>query len=213
MASQLREVPYGRASAANAGPSVRVVPGVKLRLCDGPYPFDEPPDLVRLATVEERMGLLCDHLKSLCGPWDKLAKNFLDAYFAAVAGEIAAAAAELRSVSGRSGGLFAPPDWSFCALRPLPQAHLPAEGDARAALAFWTGDRFAAIAVEGSASADREERARRARIEAAGVEIVRVPASVLPRLTLAQLPQAFRRFWDGVTLPSSPFGPAALDEF
>jgi hypothetical protein len=220
MSSRSREVliPYGRAIPESAGPAARVAAGAKLRLADGPYPFAEPPDLIGAATTQARLDVLREHLHSLCGPWDKLAQLFLDAYFAHIAAAIVEGDAELRALAAPGGGLFAPSDWSFAALRPLPQAHLPPDDAApvRVDFAFWSGARFIAIALEGSASPRKARRDELARLEDAGVLLVRVPGSALQdqgeRLLATLLPPPFHRFWDGVTLPSSPFGPDALDE-
>ncbi|HXQ50028.1 MAG TPA: hypothetical protein VN802_02950 [Stellaceae bacterium] len=221
MASRLREVawvPYGRAHATSPGPEALVAPGVKLRLSDGPYPFAEPPDLIGFATRAERLDLLRDHLRSLCGPWDRLAHFFLDAYFAYIAASLAGAEVELAALALRAGGLFCPADWSFAALRPLPQAHLP-PGDAapaRVDFAFWTGAQFVAIELAGSASPRRQRQDELARLAAAGVALVTVPGAALQQegaqLLARLLPPPLQRFWDGVSLPSSPFGAEALAE-
>ena len=213
MSPRSREVPYGRAAPDNPGPAARVVEGSALRLCHGPYPFAEPPNLLGAATDAARLELLREHLLSLCKPWDKLADAFLAAYFARIAAAITAADAELRHLAGAGGGLFAPEDWSFCALRPLPQAHL---FGARADFAFWTGDRFVVIELEGSGSSRKQRRDELARLEAAGVILVSVPGAASlqqgERLLADILPPPFHRFWAGITLPASPFGAEALDE-
>jgi hypothetical protein len=213
MSPRSREVPYGRAAPDNPGPSARIGEGAALRLCHGPYPFAEPPNLLAAATVAARLELLREHLLSLCRPWDKLADAFLAAYFARIAAAIAAADAELRHLAATGGGLFAPEDWSFCALRPLPQAHL---FGARTDFAFWTGGGFIAIELEGSGSPRKQRRDELARLEAAGVAPVRVPGAALQQqgdgLLADILPPPFHRFWAGLTLPASPFGAEALDE-
>jgi hypothetical protein len=212
MSSRSREVPYGRAALDSAGPVARVIEGAALRLCHGPYPFAEPPNLAGAATVAARLELLREHVLSLCKPWDKLAEAFVAAYFARIAAEIAAADGALRALAAPGGGIFAPEDWSFCALRPLPQAHLPERAD----FAFWTGDRFVAIELEGSGSPRKQRRDELARLEAAGVALVRVPGAPLQqhgeRLLADLLPRPFHRFWADITLPASPFGAEALAE-
>ncbi len=215
MSSPSREVLYGRAAPDNPGPSARVVEGAALRLCHGPYPFAEPPNLVAAVTVAARLELLREHLLTLCRPWDKLAETFLAAYFARIAAAIVAAENELRDLAAAGGGLFAPEDWSFCAPRPLPQAHL-VRGDVRADFAFWTGERFVAIELEGSGSPRKQRRDELTGLEAAGVAVVRVPGAALQqhgeRLLADILPPPFHRFWTGITLPASPFGAEALSE-
>jgi hypothetical protein len=216
MASRSREVQYGRASAASPGPAALVAPGAPLRLCDGPYPFPEPPDLIANATIAQRLELLREHLATQCGPWDRLARIFLDAYFTYIAAALAAGAPELAT---RTGGLFVPADWSFAALRPLPQAHLPPHDEApvRVDFAFWTGAQFVAIDLVGSASPRRQRQDELARLTAAEVTLVPVPGAALQqdgaKLLARLLPPQLQRFWDGVSLPSSPFGAEALAEF
>jgi len=211
-------ISYGRFRAGDAGPELRVAMGAKLRLSDGPYPFAEPPDLVRATNVEDRLDLLREHLRSLCGPWDRLAALFLDAYFEWIAASVAAAAPELHALVSRAGGLFVPRDWSFCALRPLPQAHLPAGEGApvRTDFAFWTGAFFIAIDLQGSAAPRRQRRDELARLAAAGTMLVTVPGGALQqeraRLLERVLPPEMRRFWADVPLPAGPFGPDALGE-
>jgi hypothetical protein len=212
MSSRSRELLYGRADPASPGPAARIVEGSALRLCHGPYPFAEPPNLIGAATTEARLALLREHLGTLCKPWDRLAEAFLDAYFARIAAAIVAADAELRALAASGGGMFAPEHWSFCALRPLPQAHLPERVD----FAFWTGAGLIAIELEGSGTPRKQRRDELARLEAAGALLVRVPGAALQKqgeqLLAELLPAPFHRFWEGITLPSSPFGAEALEE-
>jgi len=209
-------IPYGRARAGDAGPAQIVTAGAALRLADGPYPFAEPPDLVRATSGADRLDLLAEHLRSLCGPWDRLAALFLDVYFAWIAAAIAAAAPELEVMAARAGGLFAPADWSFSALRPLPQAHLPAGAGepVRADLAFWTGAGFVAIDLQGSTSPRKQRREELARLAASGAILVAIAGAALQqeraRLLERVLPPAMQRFWADVPWPAGPFGPDAL---
>jgi hypothetical protein len=219
MQSQTREtriVPYGRAKIAPGEigePAVLLRTGAPLRLSDGPYPFPEPPDLIGITGTAERLALLREHLQSLCGLWDRPARLFVEAYFRFIDDAIAAGAAALTALGAKSGGLFAPSDWSFAALRPLPQAQLLADSAApvRADVAFWTGDALVAIELQAGASPRRQRQEELARLAAAGIAVVTVPASALQqqgaRLLASLLPPPFHEFWRGVTLPASPFGP------
>jgi hypothetical protein len=204
---------YGSARPEPGGPEVRLGEGEPLRLSHGPFPFAEPPDLIGNASLEARLTLLREHLATQCGPWDRTARMFLDAYFAHIAAAIAGHADEIASLAAKSGGIFAPADWSFSALRPLPQAHL---GPVRVDFAFWTGAKIVAIELVGSASPRRQRKDELARLETEGVVLVPVPAADLSRggehFLARLLPPEFQRFWDGVVFPASPFGAEALVE-
>ncbi|HYL48794.1 MAG TPA: hypothetical protein VET84_05465 [Stellaceae bacterium] len=180
--------------------------GEPLHLSDGPYPFAEPPDLIRLATTAARLGFLHEHLRSLCGLWAKPPLQFLDAYFAWISAMLADAPAQ-RELTATGHGLFAPEDWSFAALRPLPSALLPAGGDTICAdFAFWTGAGFVAIALPGERRAKRRDEL--AGLTAAGVTVVELTRADLADAAAlsVKLPAAFHDFWRGVKLPRSPFG-------
>ena len=205
-------ISYGAAAADPAAPAIVIdrAGGRPLRLADGPYPFPEPPDLFRLATTQERLAFLRAHLESLCGLWDKRARLFLDAYFAHIGIVLDAAVPVLAA---RAAGLFAPRDWSFAALRPLPQAHLA--GAVRVDFAFWTGAALVAVELLGSATQRRQRQAELARLREDGVAIITLATSDLQRdgaeVLACTLPAPFHDFWRAVPLPVSPFVPP-LDE-
>jgi hypothetical protein len=217
-------IPYGvSAEPLDGAPVVAIDRSLRasLRLNAGPYPFAEPPDLVRMIEVGDRLDFLRDHIRSLCGVWDKLPRLFVDAYFRHIAGCIAENRPALADASQALGGLFDPRDWSYSAPRPLPQAHLPApapedpQGRVRVDFAFWTGEALVAIDILGSASRTRARREALERLrphatilEIAGSDLQRQGEALLARV----LPPPFSRFWQEEALPSSPFGPAALDE-
>ena len=200
---------YGAATRDDAQ-AVSLRKGAPLRLSDGPYPFAEPPDLIRLATTAARLDCLREHLRSLCGLWAKPPLAFLDAYFAWIGATLAAAPAQ-RELTAAGQGLFAPEDWSFAALRPLPSALVPT-GDAtvRVDFVFWTSAGFVAVELSGERRAQR--RSELARLAAAGVSIIDlVPADLADAAALgAKLPPEFAAFWRGVKLPQSPFGARGL---
>ncbi len=224
MAEQL-VIPYGGAAPTlQDGATPRVIidraKAAPLRLSDGPYPFPEPPDLLRLSTLPERLDLLKEHLESLCGLWDRPARLFLDAYFRHIGAAIAAHEVELGTLAAAAGGLFMPADWSFAAPRPLPQAHLPVSDAAgvthiRTDFAFWTGAALVAIELLGSATPRKQRREELARLRQSGVVVIEISAAELQRqgegLLARLLPAPFHRFWEGVSLPLSPFAPLALD--
>lgn len=196
---------YG-AAARDDAQAVSLRRGVPLRLSDGPYPFAEPPDLIRLATTAARLDFLCEHLRSLCGLWAKSPLQFLDAYFAWIGATLAAAPVQ-RALVEAGHGLFAPEDWSFAALRPLPSALLPA-GDAtvRVDFAFWTGASFIAVELPGERRARR--RGELALLTETGVTVLELASGDLADAAAldAKLPADFAAFWRGVPLPRSPFG-------
>jgi len=203
-------IPYG--SAKPAGLGIELEPDRPLRLSDGPYEFAEPPDLVRLATPDERLEILHEHLRALCGLWDKPAQNFLAAYFRWIAASVASSAA--LADQARRSGLFAPADWRFSALRPLPQAHL-GEPPVRVDFAFWTGSRLVAVVLQGAGTPRRQRQEELVRLRTAGFEVIEIPAATLTQESDALtrlLPAALQNFWADVSLPASPFGPEALGE-
>jgi hypothetical protein len=196
---------YGAATRESAQAIVARA-GAPLRLSDGPYPFAEPPDLMRLDTMAKRLDFLREHLQSLCDLWAKPPRQFLDAYFAWIAATLATEPAQ-RELAAAGHGLFAPQDWSFAALRPLPSAFLPAGAEAvRADFAFWTGTGFVAVAPPGERRAKR--RAELARLAASGVTVIELaPADLADAAALdACVPAPLRDFWRGLALPRSPFG-------
>ena len=200
---------YGAATRDDAQ-AVSVRRDAPLRLSDGPYPFAEPPDLIRLSTTAARLDCLREHLRSLCGLWAKPPLQFLDVYFAWIGTTLAAAPARV-ALTEAGQGLFAPEDWSFAALRPLPSALVPTgDGMVRVDHVFWTGAGFVAVELPGERRAQR--RNELARLAAAGASIIDlVPADLADAATLgAKLPPDFVDFWRGVTLPRSPFGARGL---
>lgn len=200
---------YG-ATTRDDAQAVSLRKGVPLRLSDGSYPFAEPPDLIRLATTAARLDCLREHLRSLCGLWAKPPLAFLDIYFAWIGAALAAAPTRVALMEAGQG-LFAPEDWSFAALRPLPSALLPT-GDATVCVdfSFWTGAGFVAVELPGERRAQR--RGELARLSDSGVTVLDlVPADLADAAALgAKLPLEFAAFWRGVPLPRSPFGARGL---
>jgi hypothetical protein len=226
MPSDTVVIPYGAATAFDASgvlmadvPLMRVErrADAALRLDSAGYPFAEPPDLVRLVALEDRLDFLREHLKSLCALWDQPPRLFLDAYFRWILAAIDAHRPALVAMATALGGLFVPRDWCFAALRPLPQAHFPTSaGLARVDVGFWTGAAAVAVELVGSASRSRARQEELDRLCRAGTTVVEIAVAALrrdgERCLDATLPPAFHRFWEGRPLPRSPFGAAALDE-
>jgi hypothetical protein len=191
-----------------------------LRLGTMPWSFPERPDLISLAERAERLDFLRDHLKSLCGLWDRLPRLFLDAYFRHIGACVAANRAALAAAAERLGGLVAPEDWSYAALCPLPRARLPASDDPGALVpvdfAFWTGEGLYAVDVVGTTTPARSRRDGRVRLRAAGVPVLEIPGLDLQRngdgVLAKLLPAPFSEYWKTERLPSSPFRIGRLDE-
>jgi hypothetical protein len=196
---------YGAATREGAQ-MIELRPGAPLRLSDGFYPFAEPPDLIRLDTTAARLDFLREHLQSLCDLWAKPPRQFLDAYFAWISWSLATEPTE-RELTATGGGLFAPVDWSFAALRPLPSALVPTDGaTVRADFALWTGTGLVAIELPGGQRAKRRDEL--ARLAASGMAVIEfAPADLADAAALgAKLPASFQNFWRGLKLPRSPFG-------
>ena len=92
-----------------------------------------------------------------------------------------------------------PDDFLWSAPRPLPRGWVSA-GDQflPADMVFWDGAQ--PIAIELAARDTDRQRA----LLTAGVTVHRIEPSMFARLD-AILPATFSRFWEGQTLPSSPF--------
>ncbi len=138
-------------------------------------------------------------LESLCGDYAPLRRQFIEAYFRFISAEIEQHRAELSEHLKPYDGLFAREDFFWSALRPLPRGWVPAGNQLLPAdMVFWDGTQ--AIAIE---LATRETEKQKALI-ATGVSVTRIEPAAFIRLSEI-LPERFRRFWVGETLPSSPF--------
>jgi hypothetical protein len=209
----VRETPLTIAYGNGLGTTLE--PGRPLRLCTVAWDFPEWPDLIALAERQARLDFLRDHLKSLCGLWDKLPRLFLDAYFRDVAECIRADRHAIERLAAAHGGLFQPEDWCYAALYPLPQARFPAAPDMPVDFAFWTGAAMHAVFIVSSATQSRAQEQSRGRLRDSGVLVTEIPGAELQRgesrELMARLGATFRDFWRDVPLPSSPFRIGALD--
>ena len=191
------------------GLGVALEPQKPLRLSTVAWDFPERPDLIALTTVSQRLDFLRDHLKSLCGLWDKLPRLFLDAYFRDIRECIARNRPALDALAAVHGKLFRPEDWSFSALCPLPQARLPTAPETLVDFAFWTGADLHTIDIISMASQSRPQREGRARLRDSGILVTEIPGAELQRGqagdVMAALPAVFSDYWKTVPLPSSPF--------
>jgi hypothetical protein len=154
-----------------------------------------------------RVAAMQDWLISLCGDYAPLRRHFILNYFAFLAAELRTHEASLAEDLARYDGLYAPGDWLWSALRPLPRAWLPSAASPGpgsmlpAEIAFWDGTQ--PLAIELSA----RETPAQAALRAAGIQVLRITPDTLatPGAVGALLPASFRRFWRGQILPASPF--------
>lgn len=137
-------------------------------------------------------------LHALCGDYAPLRRKFIDAYFDLIAAAIETQRTELADRLAPYDGLYAPDDFLWSALRPLPRGWVIAGQQLlRADVVFWDGQQ--AIAVE---LAGRETDGERA-LRAAGVMVHRIEPGAIDRLdAVAPGLQCYRT--DQV-LPVSPF--------
>ena len=170
-----------------------MVDAAPLRLNTEPLPPDAMPAASGHAA---RMAAMQQFLLGLCGDYAPRRVRFMTAYLEAVAAHLAAYRDELADGLRRYHRLYAPEDWFWSALRPLPRAWLRTEtGTAGVEVAFWDGWQVIAIDLGGMPDA------------VAGVTC-RITPELLgddPLRLFDHLPGAFREFWRGETLPRSPF--------
>lgn len=179
------------------------LPGVivgadKLRLNTEPL----PPAAMASAAGDHatRLAAVKQWLSALCGDYAPQRQRFIDAYFRCIADHVHAHRDELSAGLRRYDGLFAPEDWTWSALRPLPRAWLPVgERLLPCDIAFWDGARPIAIEVTG------QESGRRAALRVAGITVIHILPDALAGDLLAALPDSFRCFWRDQKLPCSQF--------
>ena len=165
-----------------------------LRLNSEPVPADAMP----LATGDHtaRVAAALGWLESLCGDYAPLRRRFIAAYFRFVTSLIEARRTELAERLKPYDGLYAPEDFLWSALRPLPRGWVPvADKCLPADMVFWDGTR--AIAFElGARNTDRQKA-----LLTAGVAVHRIDPAMMENA----LPDDFGQFWQSESLPSSPF--------
>jgi len=209
----------GRRGVAN--PSFTMTPGVTppLRLYSDVGLRFQSDQLAKLPGNREKL----DHLKyEILGALDLFAqyqRAFLERYFAFVPERCREAAGELSQALAWSGGLFAPDDFIFSALWPLPDARVTraaAAGETEhwdCDFAFWTGRRVVGVTIVGGASAPPGGLTNADEGPFLPVTII---AGDLQRgdalFTTQRFPAEFVSFWAGETVPCSPFRPVGLTE-
>ena len=157
-----------------------------------------PAEAMASATGDHaaRVAAMRSYLHSLCGDYAPVRLRFADVYLDAVAAHVDAHRDEVGRALQRFDGLYAPEDWLWSALRPLPRALLRGNGGmAGVDFAFWDGTR--AVAIDLGSGRDPP-----------GIAVCRVTPAMLagePLALLHALPDVFRDFWRGEVLPRSPF--------
>jgi hypothetical protein len=199
----LLRIPFGLdrlpRSIALDDPRLRcaVVGEQKLRLNSEPVPADAMP--LAIGDHAARVAAAIDWLTGLCGDYAPLRRQFIGCYFDFIAAHVEAHRDELAERVKPYDGLYAPEDFLWSALRPLPRGWVPAAGALLPAdVVFWDGAQV--VAIELSARETEKQRA----LAAAGVTVYRIEADAFGRLDDI-MPDGFRRFWEGESLPSSPF--------
>jgi hypothetical protein len=143
-----------------------------------------------------RVAAMKQFLRRLCGDYAPPRLRFVDRYIDCMAAHLHTHRDELARDLQRYDGLFAPEDWLWSALRPLPRAW-PRAGAGMVAVdfAFWDGTRAIAIDLGGG-------------VRAEDITVCRITPAALaghPGALLDLLPDSFRCFWQAQILPVSPF--------
>ena len=180
-----------------------------LRLNTARYDLRATPGV---APDDDAAARLEAHLLGLCPPWSGTGRRFVAGYFAYLREALAANATRVAARLAAFAGLYAPSDWLFSGLAPLPRAHLPAgEGTVRVDFAFWRGDGFATALASDATLTPRRARDRDEALARAGVEAVRFgPNEIGPALFARLLGPNHAAFWDSEPVPSGPFPPLSL---
>ena len=191
-------IPYGL-DRLPRDPSLRCVDvdDEALRLNSEPVPADAMP--LAIGDHAARVAAATAWLEGLCGDYAPLRRHFIAAYFCFIAAEMEAHREELTERLKPYNGLFAPEDFLWSALRPLPRGWVPLRDRwLPADVVFWDGEY--AIAIElGTRDTDRQKA-----LLAAGVDVRRIEPGMFGRLC-GVLPPNFLRFFECQILPSSPF--------
>ena len=168
-----------------------------LLLNSEPVPADAMP--LTIGDHAARVAAATAWLESQCGDYAPLRRQFIAVYFRFVASQIEMHRAELTEQLKPYDGLYAREDFTWSALRPLPRAWVPAGGRLLPAdIVFWDGTNTVALEL-----AARETEKQKA-LMATGIAVYRVGPNAFDRLQEI-LPEPFKAFWRGQTLPSSPF--------
>jgi hypothetical protein len=146
-----------------------------------------------------RMAAAEAWLDAACGAYAPLRQRFVGFWLRFAAAHVAAHRTELAERLRPFGGLYAPEDFVWSALRPLPRALLPAgDGAVPVDMAFWDGTRLLAVLLGDAPD-----------VTVPGVTLCRLSAAELAgdaeAVVAERFPAGFLRFWQGETLPMTPF--------
>ena len=160
-----------------------------------------PPDRVAEAQGEHaaRLSAAEAWLFAACGSYAPLRQRFVTFWLRFATGHVASHHAELAERLRPFDGLYSPDDFVWSVLRPLPRALLPAgDGVVPVDVAFWNGTQLIAVPL-GDAPDIATGSIIQCRVTAADMQ--RDPNTIVAE----RFPREFLRFWEGETLPSTPF--------
>jgi hypothetical protein len=167
-----------------------------LRLNSEPVPQDAMP--LAIGDHAARVAAAIDWLTGLCGDYAPLRRQFIAAYFGTIAAQLEARRADLVERLKPYDGLYAPEDFLWSALVPLPRGWVPVNDQVLPAdMVFWDGTQPIAIEIAPRTTA------RQSALESAGVLVLRIEPGTMN--VGPCLPDSFQHFWQGQILPSSPF--------
>jgi hypothetical protein len=142
-----------------------------------------------------RVAAMRAYLRGLCGDYASHRMRFVEFYLDSMVAHLDAYRDEVAGELARFARLYAPEDWLWSSLRPLPRAWLGEKAVVPVDVAFWDGTQVIAIDLAGTQKLP-------------GATICRVDTSALtgdPLALLDLLPHSFRYFWRHDVLPRSPF--------
>jgi hypothetical protein len=145
-----------------------------------------------------RVAAAIDWLTDLCGDYAPLRRQFIAAYFSVIATQLEAHRVDLVERLTQYDGLYAPEDFLWSALMPLPRGWVPVGNQLLPAdVVFWDGVQPIAIEIASRTTA------RQSALDAAGVLVLRIEPGTMD--VGPSLPESFQHFWQGQIFPSSPF--------
>ena len=188
-----------------------------LRLNSGQYSFPEAPDLRAMTDAKAQLEFLCEHLYQYCDLWARPPKLFLESYFTFIGEQVAENQAQLAKKLAPYGSLFSVSDWALSAPRPLPRAQIKAGKTYWPVdFAFWLGDRIVALVLKGSETTTMADLKRISSLKKYGVDMIELNVDELMQAGAQCLERNFDvefvSFWEGETMPSSPFKGTSLDD-